>query len=109
MSTLEPKPVKATKALNPTMLTIAAILLIVLALLFLASPLLGLNRGARRAGNFQRQFTGQNGQNLPGGGTNGQPFFQPGREGPEAVTAFQARVEPELVTVSPVRVGPGGS
>lgn len=75
MSTLEPKPVKA-KALNQTTLTIAAILLIVLALLFLASPILGLNRGVQRGGNFNRQFNGQNGQVFPGGGTgNGQRFF----------------------------------
>jgi len=84
MSTLEPKPVKAPKALNTKTLTIAAILLIILALLFLASPILGLNR-AGRGTNF-RQFNGQNGQNFPGGlpnsGTNGQqPFFFQPRQG----------------------------
>ncbi len=76
MSTLESRPTKAPKPLNSTTVTIAAILLIVLALLFLASPLLGLNRVAGR-GNFNRTF---NGQNLPSGvlpnnGTgNGQGF-----------------------------------
>jgi hypothetical protein len=71
MSTVEPRPVKAKKPLNPSMLTIAAILLIVLALLFLASPLLGLNQVGGRGGNFNRQFTGQNGQNFPGFNPNG--------------------------------------
>ena len=87
MTTLEPKPNK-TKALNSTTLTIAGILLIVLALLFLASPLLGLNRGLQRAGNFNRLFNGQNGtggQNfpaIPSGGTgNGQRFFGQGGTG----------------------------
>ncbi len=74
MSTLEPQPVKQKIPLNSQMLTIAAILLIVLALLFLASPLLGLNRLSPRTGNFQRQF---NGQTNPGTG-NGQPFTFPG-------------------------------
>ncbi len=84
MSTLEPKPVKTPKPLNSGMLTIAAILLIVLALLFLASPILGLNR-VGRGSNFNRQFNGQNGQafpGLPGTGSNGQPFtFQGGQGG----------------------------
>ncbi len=74
MSTLESKPVKAPKPLNANTLTIAAILLIVLALLFLASPLLGLNRGGRGT-NFNRTFTGQN-------GTTGRTFtFNPGQGG----------------------------
>jgi len=77
MSTLEAKPIKEKKELNPTMLTVAAILLIVLALLFLASPLIQLNGGFQRGTNFPRQFTGQNGQ----GGGNGQPFFQGGQGG----------------------------
>lgn len=90
MSTLEPQPIMVKKPLNASMLTIAAILLIVLALLFLASPLLGLNRAGGRGGNFNRQFNGQNGQNFPGfnpnGGTNGggtgqAPFFPNGQGG----------------------------
>jgi hypothetical protein len=78
MSTLEATPVK-TKTLNSKMLTIAAVLLIVLALLFLATPLLRLN-GAGARGNFNRTFTGQNGQGLPGTG-NGRTFTFPGGQG----------------------------
>jgi len=85
MSTIEPAPVKAKKALNPTMLTIAAILLIVLALLFLATPVLRLN-GAGRGGNFPRTFNGQtfggNGFQNPGGtGGTGNGFQNPGGTG----------------------------
>jgi hypothetical protein len=75
MSTLDTQPKKA-KVLNAQMLTIAAIVLIVLALLFLVTPLLRLN-GITRSGNFPRTFNGQTfqgGQNgFPGQG-NGQTF-----------------------------------
>jgi hypothetical protein len=68
MSTLEPKPV-IKKPLNSRMLTIAAILLVVLALLFLATPLLRINGNLQGRGNFTgRTF---NGQTLPNGGTGG--------------------------------------
>lgn len=83
MSTLEATPVK-TKTLNTKMLTIAAILLIVLALLFLATPLLRLN-GAGARGNFNRTFTGQNGQGFPGTG-NGRTFTIPGGQGGQGGT-----------------------
>jgi hypothetical protein len=84
MSSLESAPVKAKKPLNPTMLTIAAVLLIVLALLFLATPILRLTGGSARGGNFPRQFNGQtfpgnrngtgNGFQNPGGTTTTRPF-----------------------------------
>jgi hypothetical protein len=86
MSTLDAKPIKV-KTLNPKMLTIAAILLIVLALLFLASPLLGLNGGFQRGTNSQRQF---NAQNFPGGarGANGFPTLVPGQTLPGGSNGF---------------------
>jgi len=77
MSTLDAQPKKA-KVLNAKMLTIAAIVLIVLALLFLVTPLLGLN-GITRSGNFPRSFNGQTfqgGQNGSPGQGNGPTFFQ---------------------------------
>jgi hypothetical protein len=88
MSSLESAPVKAKKPLNPTMLTIAAVLLIVLALLFLATPILRLTGGSARGGNFPRQFNGQtfpgnrngtgNGFQNPGGNGTGNGFQNPG-------------------------------
>jgi hypothetical protein len=88
MSSLESAPVKAKKTLNPTMLTIAAVLLIVLALLFLATPILRLTGGSARGGNFPRQFNGQtfpgnrngtgNGFQNPGGNGTGNGFQNPG-------------------------------
>jgi len=76
MSTLEVKPKKGTN-LNTKLLPIAAILLLVLALLFMATPLLPISSFSGGNG-FNRQF---NGQNLPGGqnGLPGQGFpNQPG-------------------------------
>jgi hypothetical protein len=61
--------------LNAKTLTIAAILLIVLALLFMATPLLRISGASGRAG-FNRQF---NGQTNPGSG-NG--FVNPGNGTP---------------------------
>jgi hypothetical protein len=91
MSSLESAPVKAKKPLNPTMLTIAAVLLIVLALLFLATPILRLTGGSARGGNFPRQFNGQtfpgnrngtgNGFQNPGGNGTGNGFQNPGGNG----------------------------
>ena len=64
MSTLDPKPNKV-KILNTKLLPIAAILLLVLALLFMATPLLrGSTAFARTGAN--RQFNGQ--QFIPGAG-----------------------------------------
>jgi hypothetical protein len=68
MSTLDAKTVRK-KNLNPKLLAIAAVLLILLALSFLATPLLGMNSGFQRDGNLPNQF---NGQSLPGG-ENGFP------------------------------------
>ena len=76
MSTLESKPKKGTN-LNTKLLPIAAILLLVLALLFMATPLLRISSFSGGNG-INRQF---NGQNLPGGqnGLSGQGFpNQPG-------------------------------
>jgi hypothetical protein len=63
MSTLVSKPVKIKK-LNPKLLAIAAVLLLVLALLFLATPLLSTTSGFQPSGNFVLR---NNGQSLPGG------------------------------------------
>jgi hypothetical protein len=73
MSTLAPKPVKV-RILNPRLLVIAAALLLVLALLFLATPLVRRSGGFQNSGNFPTQF---NGQALPGG-DNGFPTPAPG-------------------------------
>jgi hypothetical protein len=73
MSTLEAKPV-IKKMLNPKLLVVAAILLVVLALLFLATPLLRTNSGFQ--GQAGRTYIlRNNGQTLPGG-ENG--FTNPG-------------------------------
>jgi hypothetical protein len=81
MSTLVAKPVKV-KLLNTKLLPIAAVLLLVLALLFMATPLLGVSGVSDRTG-FNRQFTGQtlpggqNGFPTPGTGSQGQGFTNP--------------------------------
>jgi hypothetical protein len=78
MSTLDAKPNKV-RMLNTKLLPIAAILLLVLALLFMATPLLRVSGVAGRTGANQ-QFNGRNlpgGQNAfptPGTGTQGQGF-----------------------------------
>jgi hypothetical protein len=77
MSTPNPKPV-TKKLLNPKLLPIAALLLVVLALLFMVTPLLRMTGGTQRTGNFPTQ--GANGQTFqPGnfnaqGGTTGRTF-----------------------------------
>ena len=68
MSTLVAKPIKV-KLLNTKLLPIAAVVLLVLALLFMATPLLSLNSGFQRSGNFTPPV---NGQPVPGG-QNGFP------------------------------------
>jgi hypothetical protein len=96
MSTLDPKPVKTIKLLNPKLLPIAAIVLIVLGLLFMATPLLRQTRGFQRGGNFVAQGDGQSvplngfvvrgnipqGQVLPGQGGGPQIQVSPGQGGP---------------------------
>ena len=81
MSTLDAKPSKK-KALNSKLLPIAAILLIVLALLFMATPLLRTTRPFQGGGNFVVR-SGQTGQPnafpAPGGGTQTQTL--PGQGG----------------------------
>ncbi len=67
MSEIEPQPIHK-KALNAKMLYIAAAILVVLALLFLATPLLRLNRAFAGTGN--RTFNGQ----TFNGGTGGNGF-----------------------------------
>jgi hypothetical protein len=68
--------------LNSKTLTIAAVILIVLALLFMATPLLRISGISGRSG-FNRQFTGQtnpgggNGFINPGNGSQGQGFINP--------------------------------
>ena len=81
MSALEPKPVKAKRTLNPKLLPIAALLLVVLALLFQATPLIRPAGGFQRASNFVtsgNSQTGSSGQGtapqvlISGGGSAGQ-------------------------------------
>jgi hypothetical protein len=73
MSTLDPKPVKIKRLLNPKLLPIAALLLVVLALLFMATPLLRTGRAFQPGGgNFGVRG---NGQNFP---QNGFPTPAPG-------------------------------
>ena len=62
MSNHEAKPVKPKRMLNPKLLPIAALLLVVLALLFLAAPLI------RTAGGFPRSGNGQTGSTIQGTG-----------------------------------------
>jgi hypothetical protein len=88
MSTLDAKPIK-DKKLNTKLLPIAAVLLLVLALLFVATPLLRVSDVSGRSG-FTRQF---NGQIPPGGltdgtGTQGQGFTAPnsGTQNPGTTT-----------------------
>jgi ABC-type glycerol-3-phosphate transport system permease component len=79
MSTLDVKPIKG-RTLNTKLLTIAAVLLMVLALLFLATPLLRLNSGFQGSGNFTPPVNGI----TPPGGQNGVPsqgFQGPGPGG----------------------------
>jgi hypothetical protein len=76
MSTLDPKPVKTNRLPNPKLLPIAALLLVVLALLFMATPLLRPAGAFRRSGNFGNRGSGQsvppNGFVFQGGGSQGQ-------------------------------------
>jgi hypothetical protein len=58
MSTLETKPRKV-RILNTRLPPIAALLLVLLALLFLAAPLIRTAGGTQRAGNFVLQANGQ--------------------------------------------------
>jgi hypothetical protein len=70
MSTIDPKPVKIKRLLNPKLLPIAALVLVVLALLFMATPLLRASGGPQRNGNFVTQGNGQTPPRniIPGGG-----------------------------------------
>jgi hypothetical protein len=68
MNTPDVKPIK-TRVLNSKLLPIAAVVLIVLALLFVATPLLRTGRGFQRSGNFVPQG---NGQTVPRNGFSGQ-------------------------------------
>jgi hypothetical protein len=83
MSTLDPKPVKTKSFPNPKLLPIAALLLIVLALLFMATPLLRSTRGFQGGGNFANRGNGQtvppNGFVFRGNGSQGQ--VSPGQDG----------------------------
>ena len=76
MSTIDPKPVKTKRSPNPKLLPIAALLLVVLALLFMATPLLRPAGAFRGGGNFGNRGNGQtvppNGFAIPGGGSQGQ-------------------------------------
>jgi hypothetical protein len=92
MSTLDAKPIK-DKKLNTKLLPIAAVLLLVLALLFMATPLLRVSGVSGRSG-FTRQFSGQtspggqNGFPSQGNGIQGQGFTVPdnGTQNPGTTT-----------------------
>jgi hypothetical protein len=80
MSTLVAKPKKA-KLLNTKLLPIAALLLLVLALLFMATPLLRVNSGFQRVGGFNPSTNGQGLQTFPGGQNGFQRQGVPGLDG----------------------------
>jgi len=82
MSTLDSK-LKKTRVLNPTLLPIAAVVLIVLALLFMATPLLHPARAFQRGGNFVPQGNGQSfpQNSFPGQGSDSQHQGVPGQGG----------------------------
>jgi hypothetical protein len=82
MNTPIVKPIKK-RVLNSKLLPIAAVVLIVLALLFMATPLLRQSRGFQRNGSFVLQNNGQttpqNGFRVQSGGSQGQGL--PGQYG----------------------------
>jgi len=69
MSTDKAKPVKAKRILNTRLLPVAALLLVVLALLVQAGPLIRPASGTARAGNLVTPGTGQTGTSGQGTGT----------------------------------------
>jgi len=87
MSTIDPKLVKAKKLLNPKLLPIASLVLVILALLFMATPLLRVSGGLQRTANIVPQGTGQTPPRAvtPGGGL-GQRFFSGNGTSPRPVT-----------------------
>jgi hypothetical protein len=83
MSTIEPKP-DMRKPLNSRLLTVAAILLIVLALLFMATPLFRTVGVVGNRGNFvsrNGQFNNPNGQFTNPNGSDTQQGFRPFQNG----------------------------
>jgi hypothetical protein len=76
MSTIDPKPIKTKKLPNPKLLPIASLVLVVLALLFMATPLLRASGGIQRNGNFVTQGNGKTPpRNIIPGGGGVQRFF----------------------------------
>jgi hypothetical protein len=73
MSTPEAKPVKAKKILNTKLLPIAALVLVVLALLSQAGPLIRPASGLQRTGNFVTNANGPTGTAVPGSGATVTP------------------------------------
>ena len=98
MSTLEPKPVKAKRLLNPKLLPIAALLLVVLALLFQAGPLIRPAAGLQRTGSFVPPANGQSGSTVQGSG----PQVLTGGGGTQGTTTRRITVGTGLLG------GPGG-
>jgi hypothetical protein len=78
MSTPESKPV-TKRILNQKLLPIAALLLLVLALLFMATPLLRMSRSFQGTGNFNRQNNGQSFRPNATPGQGNAPQFLPGQ------------------------------
>ena len=86
MSTNDPKLVKAKKLPNPKLLPFAALVLVILALLFMATPLLRVSGGFQRNGNLVPQANGQTPpRTITPGGVPGQRFFGGGTS-PRRVT-----------------------
>jgi len=80
---------KTKKPLNATMLTIAAGVLVLLALLFLATPLINGNRGLPGNANFTRPSNGQLPQFNQNGQQNGLPGTSTGGTGAVGGQTFQ--------------------
>ena len=82
MSILETKPVKAKRILNTKLLPIAALLLVVLALLFQATPLIRTAGGLQGTGNFVTSANGQTNSTVQAG----SPQVLIGAGGPASTT-----------------------
>jgi hypothetical protein len=74
MSTIDPKPVRSKNNLNPKLLPFASLVLVLLALLFMATPLLRSTASFQGKSNFVVQGNGQsviqNGTTVQGSGSS---------------------------------------
>ena len=83
MSAHEAKPVKAKRILNTKLLPIAALLLVALALLYQAGPLIRTAGGSPRTGNLITPGNGPTSSTVQGNGTQ----VLPGAGGPASTTS----------------------